>query len=297
MAEESGKTRLGRGLAALIGDVGEEFVTTSKENSGQKLVPLEFIRPNPRNPRHHFDETELEQLSESIRQRGIIQPLVVRAVSDVPDVYEIVAGERRWRAAQRADLRDVPVIVIDVDEKTSLELAIIENVQRSDLNPIDEAAGYQRLIDEFGYSHSDLAQVLGKSRPYVANAIRLLNLPQPVKDMVIHGDLTAGHARALLAMHNPESVAKRVLEHGLTVRDLERLAQEEQGVPEIQKRRQKSTQGDSDIRTLEHVLESVLHLKVKIVHKEGNGEVRIRYDSLEQLDSFCRHINESAPKP
>jgi ParB family chromosome partitioning protein len=199
MGDEGGsKMRLGRGLAALIGDVGDEIGVVERAR-GQRRVPIEFLRPNPRNPRKTFEEGELARLASSIRERGIIQPVVVRAIPTTPDAYEIVAGERRWRAAQAAGLHDVPVVVVDVDDKTSLEYAILENVQRADLNPIEEAAGYQRLLEDFKYTQEELSKVIGKSRSHLANIVRLLELPQAVKERVVAGELTAGHARALLA--------------------------------------------------------------------------------------------------
>jgi ParB family chromosome partitioning protein len=197
MVEDLTKSRLGRGLAALIGDVGDE---PAERDKGQRRVPIEFIRPNPRNPRTRFVEDEIDALAASIRERGIIQPIVARPLPGLVDVFEIVAGERRWRAAQRAGLHEVPIVVIDADDRTALELAIIENVQRSDLNAIEEALGYDRLVAEHGYSQTDLATTLGKSRSHVANTLRLLKLPEGVRDRVVRGELSAGHARALLAV-------------------------------------------------------------------------------------------------
>ena len=193
MTEQAASSRLGRGLAALIGDDDEP---APERKPGQRKIPVEFLRPNPRNPRKHFKSEEIEALAGSIRQRGIVQPILVRPVADQPSAYEIVAGERRWRAAQVAHVHEVPVIVVEVDDRTSLEYALIENVQRADLNPIEEATGYRRLMDEFGYTYADLAQILGKSRPHVNNMIRLLDLPPEVKDLVVEGRMTAGHARA-----------------------------------------------------------------------------------------------------
>ena len=226
MTEQAVSPRLGRGLAALIGDDDEP---APERELGQRKIPVEFLRPNPRNPRKHFKADEIEALAGSIRQRGIVQPILVRPVADQPSVYEIVAGERRWRAAQVAHVHEVPVIVVEVDDRTSLEYALIENVQRADLNPIEEATGYRRLMDEFGYAYADLAQILGKSRPHVNNMIRLLDLPPEVKDLVVEGRITAGHARALLAVPDPVSVARRIVEKGLSVRDVEAIAQTDPG--------------------------------------------------------------------
>ena len=207
MAEEAAKSRLGRGLAALIGDVGDETAALERTRSARR-VPIEFLRPNPRNPRRIFADAELDELAASIRERGIIQPILVRTVRGQADAYEIIAGERRWRAAQRAGLHEVPVVLLEVGDREALELAIIENVQRTDLNPLEEAAGYQALADEFGYSQDDIARIVGKSRPHVSNTVRLLKLPEPVKAYIHAGKLTAGHARMLLGQPNPEELRR-----------------------------------------------------------------------------------------
>lgn len=224
MVEEQGRSRLGRGLAALIGDVGDEIGALERAR-GQRKVPVEFLRPNARNPRKTFNDAELEDLAASVRERGILQPIIVRAIPGMIDAYEIIAGERRWRAAQRAELHDVPVILVEANDREALEIAIVENVQRADLNAMEEAAGYERLIAEFDYTQNDLAKVIGKSRSHVANTLRLSKLPEPVKQMVSEGSVSAGHARALLAVSDPEQVAKRIVEQSLTVRDIERLGQ------------------------------------------------------------------------
>ncbi|MGY2048045.1 ParB/RepB/Spo0J family partition protein [Methylobacterium sp. JK268] len=293
MAEEVARPRLGRGLAALIGDVGEDAPAAPAERRGQRRVPIEFLRPNPRNPRRHFAETELEELAASIRTRGVIQPIVARAVPRVPDTFEIVAGERRWRAAQRAGLHDVPVVVVEIDDRTSLEYAILENVQRADLNAIEEAAGYERLMSEFGYSQTELAEIIGKSRSHLANTLRLLNLPPSVRDQVVAGAITAGHARALLSVKDPDAVARRVVAEGLTVRDVEALAAAEQPAaagPRPGRPRKPAPEKDADTRALERRLEDALGVAVSIEHRGGGGELRLRYASLEQLDGLCRRL-------
>ncbi len=290
MPEEAVRPRLGRGLAALIGDVGDEAAVVERAR-GARPVPVEFLRPNPRNPRKSFNEEELSQLAGSIRQRGIVQPIVVRALPNVPDAYEIVAGERRWRAAQLAGLHEVPIVLVDVDEKTSLEFAVLENVQRSDLNAIEEASGYQQLLETFGYTQAELANVLGKSRSHVANTVRLLSLPEPVKRLVVENRISAGHARALLAVPDPEKVASQIMERNLTVRDVEQLAQEQAG--ERRQPRRERPQKDPDTRALERALEDVLGLEVNIAHKGQGGELRIRYATLEQLDGLCRRLKEA----
>ncbi|ACA15923.1 parB-like partition protein [Methylobacterium sp. 4-46] len=293
MAEEVARPRLGRGLAALIGDVGEDAPPAPIDRRGQRRVPIEFLRPNPRNPRRHFAEAELEELSASIRTRGVIQPIVVRGVAAVPDTFEIVAGERRWRAAQRAGLHEVPVVVVEIDDRTSLEYAILENVQRADLNPIEEAAGYERLMSEFGYSQTELAEIMGKSRSHLANTLRLLNLPPSVQEQVVAGALTAGHARALLAVRDPEAVARRVVAEGLTVREVEALAAAEQPAesgPRPGRPRRAPPEKDADTRALERRLEDALGVTVSIEHRGGGGELRLRYASLDQLDAICRRL-------
>jgi len=291
MAEE-GKSRLGRGLAALIGEVGDEMAVVEK-GRGQKKVPVEFLRPNPRNPRKHFEDSELQELSRSIKDRGIIQPIVVRPMPKMPDAYEIVAGERRWRAAQAAGLHEVPVVIVDIDDKTSLEYAILENVQRADLNPIEEAQGYSRLMAEFSYTQENLSKIIGKSRSHIANMMRLIDLPDPVKKLLVDRQITAGHGRALLAVKDPHQVARRILDEGLSVRQVEEIAQADQAMPaklETKSARSKPEK-DPDTRALEKVLQDVLGLTVSIDHKGQGGELRIRYKTLEQLDGLCRRLN------
>jgi ParB family transcriptional regulator, chromosome partitioning protein len=295
MADDAHRARLGRGLAALIGDVGDEM-EVGERGTRQRRIPVEFLRPNPRNPRKTFADAELDDLANSIRERGIIQPIVVRSLPNLADAFEIIAGERRWRAAQRAGLHDVPIVVIEADDRTSLELAIVENVQRADLNPIEEAAGYERLIAEFTYSQADLATIIGKSRSHVANTLRLLKLPDPVRAMLENGELSAGHARALLSVKDPEAVARRIVEKGLNVRDVERLAREgseetsDVAAPAARKAREK----DPDTRALEQALEDVLGLMVSIDHKGRGGDLRIKYGTLDQLDVLCRRLRDSA---
>jgi ParB family chromosome partitioning protein len=292
MVEEQGRSRLGRGLAALIGDVGEEIGAIERAR-GQRKVPVEFLRPNARNPRKAFAEAELEDLAASVRERGILQPIIVRSIPGMIDAYEIIAGERRWRAAQRAELHDVPVILVEANDREALEIAIVENVQRADLNAMEEAAGYERLIAEFDYTQNDLAKVIGKSRSHVANTLRLSKLPEPVKRMVGEGSVSAGHARALLAVSDPEQVAKRIVEQGLTVRDIERLGQDEarsENKP-VRAAAAPKPEKDPDTRAVEKALEEALGLGVSIQHRaNGAGEMRISYKTLEQLDALCRRL-------
>jgi ParB family transcriptional regulator, chromosome partitioning protein len=291
MAEE-GRSRLGRGLAALIGEVGDEM-TVVERGRGQRKVPVEFLRPNPRNPRKAFEDSELKELSQSIKDRGIIQPIVVRPLANMPDAYEIVAGERRWRAAQVAGLHEVPVVVVDIDDKTSLEYAILENVQRADLNPIEEAQGYSRLRAEFSYTQENLSKIIGKSRSHIANMMRLTDLPDPIKALLVNKQITAGHGRALLAVKDPQKVAKLILDHGLSVRQVEEIAQADQAAPATAdtKPAKPKAEKDPDTRALEKALQDVLGLNVAIDHKGQGGELRIRYKTLDQLDGLCRRLN------
>lgn len=292
MADEPGRSRLGRGLAALIGDVGDEVGAVDRAK-GQRRIPIEFLRPNARNPRKQFNEDELEDLANSVRERGIIQPIVVRTIPGMADVYEIIAGERRWRAAQRAGLHDVPVILVEASDKEALEIAIVENVQRSDLNALEEAAGYEQLMAEFAYTQLDLSKVIGKSRSHVANTLRLMKLPEAVRRQLAEGALSAGHARALLAAPDPETLARRVIADGLTVRDVERLAQAAPDAAEASTKRHARAVKDPDTRALEQALEDVLGVKTAINHRpNGGGQLVLHYKTLEQLDGLCRRLKE-----
>ncbi len=286
MADEGGRRALGRGLAALIGDVEGEAVVLDRVRSSRRL-PIEFLRPNPANPRMAFDGDELDALSASIREKGIVQPILVRPVAGASGSYEIIAGERRWRAAQRAGLHEVPVLIHEVSDKEALELALVENVQRSDLNPIEEATGYHQLVDSFGYSPADIAESIGKSRPHVANMLRLLKLPEPVQAYLRTGQLTAGHARALIGADDPAAMAKRIVETGLSVRDAESLGRKPTGG----RKAKRTAAKDGDTVALERALSDATGLKVTVDHRSnGTGEVRIGYLDLEQLDEICRRL-------
>ncbi|MBB3770563.1 ParB family chromosome partitioning protein [Angulomicrobium tetraedrale] len=299
MPEDGGRSRLGRGLAALIGDMsdGNDRVGERQPGTpgGARKVPLAFLRPNPHNPRRTFGEEDLEDLSASIRERGVIQPIVVRAVAGQRDAYEIVAGERRWRASQRAGVHEVPIVVVEVDDREALEIAIIENVQRADLNPLEEAAGYQSLSDQFGYSQNDLARVIGKSRSHVANTMRLLRLPETVKEYLADGRLSAGHARALLTQDDPEGLARAIVERGMNVRAIEALAQElnvakAEAAGKPARKARAVAELDADTAALQRRLSDALGLKVTLRHDGEAGELRIRYTSLDQLDEVCRRL-------
>ena len=289
MVEES-RSRLGRGLAALIGESGDAADAVAHAR-GQRTTPIEFLRPNPHNPRKHFSDEQIQELADSIRQKGIIQPILVRAFAGVTDAFEIIAGERRWRAAQRAGLHDVPIRVVEATDQEALEFAIVENVQRSDLNAIEEAQGYDRLATEFAYSQSDIARITGKSRSHVANTVRLLKLSDEIKKHVVAGNLSAGHARALLTAPNPDALARRVIEQGLTVRDIEHIAQNEHVGGSIRKNRAESAK-DADTRALETALSEILGLVVSIHHSGEKGEVRVRYRTLDQLDALCQKLKQ-----
>lgn len=289
MNDDNSKRRLGRGLAALIGEMDQlpaADVGSQPTVNPDRLVPIEFVGRNPRNPRRYFDESELQDLASSIRQHGIVQPVVVRTIAD--NRFEIIAGERRWRAAQLAGLTDIPVIIRDVDDRTALEIAIVENVQRSDLNPLEEAMGYELLIADHGYTQNDLGEIIGKSRSHVANSLRLLKLPEPVRDMLASGTLSAGHARALIPTSDPTALAKTIVAKGMSVRDAERIAQNDikaQGEPAAVLARNEK---DTDTLALERTLSDVLGLEVTVNHKGNGGHLRIAYKSLEQLEEICR---------
>ena len=287
MAEEAARSRLGRGLAALIGDVGEESAVIERAR-GQRRVPVEFLQPNPRNPRQSYSEVELDELAASIRERGIIQPIIVRTLRGSADHYEIIAGERRWRAAQRAGMHEVPIVLFEAGDREALELAIVENVQRTDLNALEEAMGYQAL-EEFGHSQDDIARLIGKSRSHVANTLRLLKLPDSVKAYVREGKLSAGHARALVGQPDPEKMARVIVEQGLNVRAVEAIAQERAGAKPAVKRRLRGHK-DANTLALEKRLSDALGLVVSVEHRGKGGEVKIRYRSLDQLDEIIRRL-------
>jgi ParB family transcriptional regulator, chromosome partitioning protein len=288
---EEGRSRLGRGLAALIGDIGaDNAMATAERARNQRRVPIEYLRPNPRNPRKSFSDAELDELAASIKERGIIQPVVVRAVRGAKDAYEIIAGERRWRAAQRAGLHDVPIVPLEATDSEALELAIIENVQRSDLNPLEEAGGYQALADEYKHSHEDIAKIVGKSRSHVTNTLRLLKLSEPVKAYINAGKITAGAARMLVGADDPEEMAREIVERGLNVRQVEALAKERAANPgkPVKKRAMKN----ADTVALERRLSNALGLTVRIDHRSKGGILQIQYRNLDQLDHVLRRLEK-----
>lgn len=290
MSDDLSRKRLGRGLAALIGEIDKPASQESRPVSADGRAPIEFVSPNPRNPRRHFGDADLADLTQSIREHGVVQPVVVRPAADTGR-YEIIAGERRWRAAQRAGLTEIPIIIRDVNDRVALELAIIENVQRADLNPVEEALGYQQLIDDHSYTQADLGQVIGKSRSHVANTLRLLKLPDVIRDMLVDGALSAGHARTLVTAEDPAGLAKRIVEEGLSVRQAEALAQQPMAASK-ERPQAAHHEKDPDTVALEKLLTDVTGLRVTISHKEKGGEVRIAYKTLEQLDGLCRKLQD-----
>jgi len=289
MAEEATRSRLGRGLAALIGDVGEESQSAERAKT-QRRLPIEFLRPNPRNPRRTFPEADLAELAASVRERGVIQPILARALRGAGEAYEIIAGERRWRAAQRAGLHDVPVVVIEATDEQSLEYAIIENVQRADLNAIEEAQGYEALAIEFKHSQDDIARIVGKSRSHVSNTLRLLKLPEPIKSYIRAGKLSAGHARMLVGQPNAEALAEDIVTRGLNVRQVEALARDEGKKPSKGNHARKPRGKDADTLALEKRVSDALGLKVSIDHREGAGTVHVQYRDYDQLDEIVRRL-------
>lgn len=289
MSDDLSRKRLGRGLAALIGEMDKPAqVAATAKIGADGIVPIELVAPNPRNPRRNFAEADLADLTQSIREHGIVQPVVVRPSAD--GRYEIIAGERRWRAAQRAELIDIPVIIREVDDRVALELAIIENVQRADLNPVEEALGYQQLIDEHNYTQADLGQVIGKSRSHVANTLRLLKLPTEIQTLLVDGALSAGHARTLVTAEAPAELARRIVEEGLSVRQAEALAQEPVRALDKTNSLQEPAPKDADTLALEKALSDATGLKVTISHGAKGGQLKISYRTLEQLDEICRRL-------
>jgi ParB family chromosome partitioning protein len=281
---------LGRGLSALLADVGTIEAERPVPAPAGNTVPIDRIRPNPNQPRRAFDEKELQDLAASIREKGVIQPLILRPHPDDPAAYEIVAGERRWRAAQAAGVHDLPAVVRELSDTEVLELAIIENIQRADLNPIEEAHGYRQLMDRFGHTQERLAEALGKSRSHIANLLRLLTLPDSVLELLRSGALSAGHARALVTAANPEALARQVVARDLSVRQTEQLAR---AATRPDARPSRAAPKDADTRALEEDLTSNLRLKVTIDHRPGQqaGELRIRYSTLEELDGLCQMLS------
>lgn len=291
MARKTEKRGLGRGLSALMADIDAPEASTDQPRRIDQTVEITKVFANPDQPRRSFNEEDLADLANSIAEKGIIQPLIVRPDPTRRGCFQIVAGERRWRAAQRAKVDRVPVLVRELDDLEVLEIAIIENVQRADLNPVDEARGYQMLMDKFGHTQEKLSDALGKSRSYLANAMRLLNLPIPVLEMLEDGRLSVGHARAMITADDPVELARQTVAMGLSVRQVEALAK----APKVEKKAPARTAAvkDADTISLEADLSANLGMKVAIDHKSGSekGILSIRYGSFDDLDALCQLLS------
>ncbi len=278
------KRRLGRGLAALIGDDTTEEAVVQDIRS-LRHVPIELLRANPQNPRKHFNEEDLRTLAQSLKEKGLLQPLVVRPKAG--GTFEIVAGERRWRASQLAGLHELPVLIRELDDKETLEIALIENVQRTDLNALEEAKAYRQLVDQYGHTQQQLADAIGKSRSHIANTMRLLNLPEATQKQIEQGSLTAGHARALIATATPEELADKIIKLNLTVRQTEEMARDKNSAAKPKNTKDK----DADTRALEKQLTEVVGMAVSIKHKDKmGGQVVIAYKTLDQLDEIIKKL-------
>ena len=291
---------LGRGLSALLDEVESAPVPAAPEAraaSGALDVPIELIRRNPDQPRRTFGQAELDELAASVREKGVIQPILVRPLEEAPGEYQIVAGERRWRAAQLAGLHTVPVLVRELNDLEVMEIALIENVQRADLNAVEEAQAYQAMAQRFSRTQETIAKMVGKSRSHVANTMRLLRLPAPVLEHLEAGRLTAGHARALLDIDEAEDLARQIVDRGLNVRQTEALARKasDAATPGKAPAPRRATVKDADTRALEDDLAEVLGLEVEVRDSGGAGELRIKYATLEQLDDLCRRLTRAAP--
>ncbi len=295
---KNSRKKLGKGLSALLGGGDETRETTAptKESfqTSEQTAPIENLYPGQYQPRQFFSDPEIEELAGSIRELGILQPILVRAHPEHVGGYEIIAGERRWRAAQIAQLHEVPILVRDFSDVEALEIGLVENLQRENLSPLEEAEGYRRLVDEFTHTQEELAKILGKSRSHVANMMRLLNLPDPIKDMLRLGDLTAGHARALLNAEDPLGLAKKVIARGLNVRQTEKLCQASgaDAKSSLAKKPSGTLGKDANILALEYDLSNLLGLKVEIDFKMSGGQLKISYDTLEQLDDILHRLSD-----
>jgi ParB family chromosome partitioning protein len=291
--KEGRKRGLGRGLGQLFGDEGQDYAELDKLRQA-KSVPIDQVYPGRFQPRRYFDDEAMNALVESVKAQGILQPILVRRHPESSNAYEIIAGERRWRAAQLAQLHEVPILIKDLPDRDALEVALVENVQRQDLNPIEEAEGYRRLVEEFGHTQDDLSKVIGKSRSHVANTMRLLALPDPVRGLISEGKMTAGHARPLIGRADAEQLAAKIVAKGMTVRQVEKLV-----APENDRKTTKPKAEGRDPNTiaLEHDLETLLGLKVRVAFDGKSGSLTIFYDTLEQLDGLLSRISHGSPNP
>jgi ParB family chromosome partitioning protein len=293
-ARPAARQNLGRGLAALFGEdnAGATDTTDLDKSRALKMLPIEHLRPGRFQPRHHFDPAQIQSLVDSVREKGVLQPILVRRLTGEPNAYEIVAGERRWRAAQLAQLHEVPVTIRELADREALEIALVENIQRENLNAMEEAEGYRRLLDEFQHTQEDLAKAVGKSRSHVANMMRLLVLPPAVREMVESGDLTAGHARALIGAGDAEAVARDVVRQGLNVRQTEKLIQAQRSPGKPAKAPPPPQPKDANTIALERDLSNLLGLKVSISFRGGSGELTVHYQTLDQLDDVLRRLKK-----
>jgi ParB family chromosome partitioning protein len=293
MTRKPDRRPLGRGLSALLGEPETAPADSPAQGTATSAIPIDLIRPNPSQPRQSFREADLQELAASIREHGVIQPVVLRPDPQANGTYQIVAGERRWRAAQQAGLHEVPAVIRELDDRQLLELAIIENVQRVDLDPVEEAQGYSQLVETFGYTQEELARIIGKSRSHLANTMRLLALPAAVLNMLRSGALTAGHARALITAADPLALAEQAVARGLTVRQIEELARKPLTADRARSPR-RAPEKDADTKVLEGDLSAAIGMRVQIDHlnSEGGGELRIRYRNLDELDRLCRKLGE-----
>lgn len=294
MSDKPAKPGLGRGLSALLGEDTSADMAALDRARDTRAVPVEQLHPGKYQPRQHFDEEQLQTLAASIREKGVLQPVLVRRDPQNANLYEIIAGERRWRAAQIAQLHDIPIVVRELTDTEALQIALIENLQRQDLSPLEEAEAYRQLIDQFGHTQKDVAQSVGKSRSHIANTLRLLTLPEEVQRHIRDGSLTAGSARALITSDDPVGLAREIINRGLNVRDVENIRRQVKDAETQQapKSTAAKSQKDASTRELEESLTASLGLQVTVLHKRnGQGEVRISYQTLEQLDEICQRLS------
>jgi ParB family chromosome partitioning protein len=293
MSDEVRRRGLGRGLSALFGEESHDSGDAAAQ--APRTVPVELLHPGRYQPRRNFDDEGMAALVESVKAQGILQPLLVRRHPDISGAYEIVAGERRWRAAQAAQLHEVPVLLRELEDREALEIALVENVQRQDLSPLEEAEGYRRLLEEFAHTHEDLAKAVGKSRSHITNSLRLLSLPDEVKQLLEEGKITAGHARALIGVEDAVTIAREVVQYGMSVRQVEKMAKARAlpvgALAEVEPAPAK----DADTRALEHELTQLLGLKVTIAFSGQGGSVTVHYRTLDQLDDVLRRLRKPSP--
>ncbi|MBV9527274.1 ParB/RepB/Spo0J family partition protein [Sphingomonas sp.] len=293
MSSERPNRGLGMGLSALLGEAARPGGSSAEQDRGVREIEIARIRRNPNQPRTYFDEAALDELSKSIAARGVLQPILVRPVEE--DGFEIVAGERRWRAAQLAQLHAIPAIVRDIDDASTAEIALIENVQRQDLNAIEEAEGYRQLIEQFGHTQDDVGRIVHKSRSHVANLLRLLDLPEFVRQALVRGEISMGHARAIASAEDPEGLTREIIAQGLSVREAERLAQKARpGIADAIGRasaRNAAKAANADLEALQRQLGDLLGLRVKVHHHGNSGSVLLHYSTLDQLDMICQRLS------